>query len=244
MSANATFPTYDYLIVGAGSAGCVLANRLSASPANRVLLLEAGGRDWHPFIHMPAGLAKLVDNRRINWNYETEPEPNLDGRRLWWPRGKVLGGSSSINAMCYTRGAPGDYDDWAQHSGDPRWSWANVLPVFRRGEANARGADAFHGADGPLAVADLRYRNVLSQAFVDAAVAAGHARNADFNGATQAGFGDYQVTQKNGARWSTAPSSARWTRCAAWSTPRRASAVCSARARRCARSTASSSAWR
>jgi len=204
MSADATSTTYDYLIVGAGSAGCVLANRLSANPANRVLLLEAGGRDWHPFIHMPAGLAKLVDNRRINWNYETEPEPNLDGRRLWWPRGKVLGGSSSINAMCYTRGAPGDYDDWARHSGDPRWSWANVLPVFRRGEANTRGADAFHGADGPLAVADLRHRNVLSQAFVEAAVAAGHAHNADFNGAAQAGFGDYQVTQKNGARCSAA----------------------------------------
>ncbi len=204
MSADATSKTYDYLIVGAGSAGCVLANRLSANPANRVLLLEAGGRDWHPFIHMPAGLAKLVDNRRINWNYETEPEPNLDGRRLWWPRGKVLGGSSSINAMCYTRGAPGDYDDWARHSGDPRWNWANVLPVFRRGEANTRGADAFHGADGPLAVADLRHRNVLSQAFVEAAVAAGHARNTDFNGASQAGFGDYQVTQKNGARCSAA----------------------------------------
>src|SRR6201991_649795 len=121
--------SYDYVIVGAGSAGCVLANRLSANPAHRVLLLEAGGRDWHPVIHMPAGLAKLVDNRRINWNYETEPEANLDGRRLWWPRGKVLGGSSSINAMCYTRGAPADYDEWAMASGDPRWGWSNVLDV-------------------------------------------------------------------------------------------------------------------
>jgi choline dehydrogenase-like flavoprotein len=204
MSAIATSTTYDYLIVGAGSAGCVLANRLSANPAHRVLLLEAGGRDWHPFIHMPAGLAKLVDHRRINWNYETEPEPSLDGRRLWWPRGKVLGGSSSINAMCYTRGAPADYDDWARQSGDPRWNWANVLPVFRSGEANTRGADAFHGDDGPLGVADLRHRNVLSQAFIEAAVAAGHARNADFNGAQQDGFGEYQVTQKNGARCSAA----------------------------------------
>jgi choline dehydrogenase-like flavoprotein len=204
MSAIATSTTYDYLIVGAGSAGCVLANRLSANPVHRVLLLEAGGRDWHPFIHMPAGLAKLVDNRRINWNYETEPEPNLDGRRLWWPRGKVLGGSSSINAMCYTRGAPVDYDDWARQSGDPRWNWANVLPVFRSGEANTRGADTFHGDDGPLGVADLRHRNVLSQAFIEAAVAAGHARNTDFNAAQQNGFGEYQVTQKNGARCSAA----------------------------------------
>jgi choline dehydrogenase len=196
--------TYDYLIVGAGSAGCVLANRLSANPANRVLLLEAGGRDWHPFIHMPAGLAKLVNLKRVNWDYTTEPEPNLGGRRIWWPRGKVLGGSSSINAMCYTRGAPGDYDDWAQATGDSRWAWSNVLSVFKRAEGNTRGADAWHGADGPLAVADLRYHNVLSPAFIDAAAAAGFARNGDFNGPTQDGFGCYQVTQKNGARCSTA----------------------------------------
>ena len=196
--------TYDYLIVGAGSAGCVLANRLSANPAKRVLLLEAGGRDWHPFIHMPAGLAKLVGNRRVNWNYDTEPQPNLDGRRLWWPRGKVLGGSSSINAMVYTRGDARDYDEWAAATGDERWAWRNVLPVFKRAEGNARGADAFHGADGPLAVSDLRHRNVLSAAFVDAAAQAGFARNDDFNGAAQAGFGLYQVTQKNGARCSAA----------------------------------------
>ncbi len=196
--------SYDYVIVGAGSAGCVLANRLSANPANRVLLLEAGGRDWSPFIHMPAGLAKLANNKRVNWNYTTEPEPNLGGRRMWWPRGKVLGGSSSINAMCYTRGVPGDYDEWARATGDPRWAWANVLPVFRHGEANTRGSSEFHGADGPLAVADLRYHNVLSQAFIDAAVATGCARNDDFNGATQGGFGLYQVTQKNGARCSAA----------------------------------------
>jgi len=196
--------TYDYVIVGAGSAGCVLANRLSANRAHRVLVLEAGGRDWHPFIHMPAGLAKLVNNKRINWDYTTEPEPNLAHRRLWWPRGKVLGGSSSINAMCYTRGAPGDYDEWAASTRDPRWSWANVLPVFKRAEANTRGASEWHGADGPLSVSDLRYRNVLSDAFVEAAAAAGYARNDDFNGAEQAGFGFYQVTQKNGARCSAA----------------------------------------
>ncbi len=196
--------SYDYVIVGAGSAGCVLANRLSANPANRVLLLEAGGRDWHPFIHMPAGLAKLVNNTRLNWDYTTESEPHLDGRRLWWPRGKVLGGSSSINAMCYTRGAPGDYEDWARASGDPRWSWAHVLELFKRAESNTRGADPFHGSDGPLAVADLRHRNVLSRTFIDAAAAAGFACNDDFNGAAQEGFGFYQVTQRNGARCSAA----------------------------------------
>jgi choline dehydrogenase-like flavoprotein len=196
--------TYDYVIVGAGSAGCVLANRLSANPAHRVLVLEAGGRDWHPFIHMPAGLAKLVNNKRINWDYHTEPEPGLAHRRLWWPRGKVLGGSSSINAMCYTRGAPGDYDEWAALTGDARWAWNNVLPVFKRAEDNTRGADAWHGSGGPLAVADLRHHNELSDIVIDAAATAGIARNTDFNGASQDGFGYYQVTQKDGARCSAA----------------------------------------
>ena len=196
--------TYDYVIVGAGSAGCVLANRLSANPDTKVLVLEAGGRDWHPFIHMPAGLAKLVNNKRINWDYYTEPEPALAHRRLWWPRGKVLGGSSSINAMCYTRGVSDDYDEWAAVTGDPRWSWNSVLPVFKRCEDNTRGADAWHGAGGPLGVADLRYRNELSGVVIEAAAAAGFARNDDFNGATQEGFGFYQVTQRNGARCSAA----------------------------------------
>jgi choline dehydrogenase len=196
--------TYDYLIVGAGSAGCVLANRLSANPRNRVLLLEAGPRDWHPLIHMPAGLAKLVTRKRINWDYYTEPEAQLDGRRLWWPRGKVLGGSSSINAMCYIRGDARDYDDWARLSGDQRWNWQNVLPFFKRAEGNERGADELHGADGPLSVQNLRYHNPLSQAFVDSAAVSGHILNTDFNGARQEGFGLYQVTQRNGARCSTA----------------------------------------
>ncbi len=198
--------TYDYVIVGAGSAGCVLADRLSANPAKRVLLLEAGGRDWHPYIHMPAGIGKLAENPRHNWDYHTEPEPNLDGRRLWWPRGKVLGGSSSINAMCYIRGVREDYDAWARKTADPRWGWDNVLGYFKRSEHNSRGADALHGVDGPLNVSDLKYRNPLSQVFLDAASAAGYAGNADFNGADQQGFGFYQVTQKNGARCSTAAS--------------------------------------
>ena len=196
--------SYDYVIVGAGSAGCVLANRLSANAGKRVLLLEAGPTDWSPLIHMPAGLARLVNQRSVNWNYHTEPEPALEQRRLWWPRGKTLGGSSSINAMCYVRGVPADYDRWAQACGDPRWSWSQVLPWFLRSEDNSRGASALHGAGGPLGVSDLRHHNMLSTALIDAASSAGFARNDDFNGATQAGFGLYQVTQRNGARCSTA----------------------------------------
>ncbi len=194
---------YDYVIVGAGSAGCVLANRLSADPAARVLLLEAGPRDWHPFIHMPAGLAKLVGMKGVNWNYDTAPEPQLDGRTLWWPRGRVLGGSSSINAMCYVRGVPGDYDSWAT-SGATGWEWEAVLPYFRRSEGNSRGGDALHGGDGPLSVSDLRHVNPLTHAFVEAGVEAGLPANGDFNGPTQEGVGAYQVTQRDGARCSSA----------------------------------------
>ncbi|MBU8976659.1 choline dehydrogenase [Lysobacter sp. MMG2] len=194
---------YDYIIIGAGSAGCVLANRLSADPDVKVLLLEAGPRDNHPFIHMPAGLAKLVNNRRVNWDYHTAPERELDNRTLWWPRGKVLGGSSSINAMCYTRGVPADYDEWAAH-GASGWDWASVLPYFRRSEHNARGPDALHGDEGPLYVSDLRHSNPLSHAFIEAGRQAGFVRNNDFNGPRQDGFGLYQVTQKDGARCSAA----------------------------------------
>ena len=194
---------YDYIIVGAGSAGCVLANRLSADPNCRVLLVEAGPRDRNPFIHMPAGLARLVNHRTVNWNYDTEPQARLDGRRLWWPRGKVLGGSSSINAMCYVRGVPGDYDDWAR-AGAQGWDWAGVLPYFRRSEHNQHGADALHGRDGPLHVSDLRHRNVLSETFITAGVQSGLRSNPDFNGPAQAGVGFYQVTQKDGARCSSA----------------------------------------
>jgi choline dehydrogenase len=194
---------YDYIIIGAGSAGCVLANRLSADPAAKVLLLEAGPPDRHPFIHMPAGLAKLAGNKRINWDYSTAPEPQLGHRALWWPRGKVLGGSSSINAMWYVRGVPGDYDGWAA-DGATGWEWASVLPYFRRAEGNARGADALHGGDGPLSVSDLRHVNPLSLAFVEAGRQAGHRPNEDFNGPGQEGFGLYQVTQRDGARCSSA----------------------------------------
>lgn len=194
---------YDYIIVGAGSAGCVLANRLSEDPRCRVLLLEAGPVDRNPFIHMPAGLARLVNNTRINWNLYTEPEPALDGRRLWWPRGKVLGGSSSINAMCYVRGVPADYDGWAA-AGATDWDWAQVLPWFVRSENNSRGASPLHGVDGPLSVSDLRHHNPLSAAFVDAAEQAGIPRNDDFNGPVQMGAGFYQVTQRDGGRCSSA----------------------------------------
>ena len=196
-------PEYDYIIVGAGSAGCVLAHRLSEDPGTRVLLLEAGPRDWHPFIHMPAGLAKLVSKKGINWDYTTEPVPGLDGRRIWWPRGKVLGGSSSINAMCYIRGVAGDYDEWDQ-LGATGWNWDSVLPYFLRAEGNQCGASALHGQTGPLKVSDLRHVNPLTHVFVDAAEQAGFARNPDFNGPTQDGFGLYQVTQTGGARCSTA----------------------------------------
>ena len=195
--------SYDYIIVGAGSAGCVLANRLSADPAVRVLLLEAGPRDWNPFIHMPAGLAKLVNFKSLNWNYSTEPEPALNNRRLYWPRGRVLGGSSSINAMCFIRGHRTDYNDWAA-SGSPGWGWDEVLPYFIRSENQSRGASELHGVGGPLSVEDLSFTNPLSDVFIQAAEQAGFAPNRDFNGPAQRGFGLYQVTQRNGRRCSTA----------------------------------------
>ena len=172
----------DYVIVGAGSAGCVLANRLSADAAARVLLLEAGGRDTSPYIHMPAGIARLVGNRQVDWDYYTEPESALLGRKLYWPRGRVLGGSSSINAMCYTRGHHLDYDEWA-NLGATGWDYASVLPYFLRSEDQSRGASAYHGVRGPLSVEDLRYRNPLSAVFVEAGVECGLKHNPDFNAA-------------------------------------------------------------
>jgi choline dehydrogenase len=194
---------YDYIIVGAGSAGCVLANRLSADPEVRVLLLEAGPSDWHPFVHMPAGLAKLIGQKGVNWDYNTAPEANLGGRRLWWPRGKVLGGSSSINAMCYIRGNRADYDEW-DDLGATGWYWDNVLPYFKRSEGNVRGASALHGGDGPLGVSDPVYQNPLSPVFIEAGHQAGLPLTQDFNGEFQEGVGWYQTTTRKGSRSSAA----------------------------------------
>ncbi len=194
---------YDYIIVGAGSAGCVLANRLSEDPDTRVLLLEAGPSDWNPFVHMPAGLAKLIGQKGVNWDYSTQPEPGLSGRRLWWPRGKVLGGSSSINAMCYIRGNAADYDEW-DDLGARGWHWDNVLPYFKRSEGNVRGASALHGGTGPLGVSDPRYQNPLSPIFIEAAHQAGLPLTKDFNGEQQEGVGWYQTTTRNGSRSSSA----------------------------------------
>ncbi|WP_223787947.1 GMC family oxidoreductase [Marinicella meishanensis] len=195
--------TFDYIVVGAGSAGCVLANRLSADGKHQVLLIEAGSSDWNPLIHMPAGLAKLVGVKSINWGYETAPEPELNNRRLYWPRGKVLGGSSSINAMCYCRGHRKDYDHW-EALGNPGWGSADVLPYFMKSENNQRLKNEFHSDDGLLSVMDHKYTNPLSDVFLDAAAEVGYDRTDDFNGLRQRGFGYYQVTQKDGSRHSTA----------------------------------------
>ena len=194
---------YDYIIVGAGSAGCVMANRLSENPSNRVLLLEAGGPDNSPFIHMPAGLAQLATNTRINWAYETEAQDGLNQRKLFWPRGKVLGGSSSINAMIYIRGQREDYDNWAA-LGNPGWDFDSVLPYFLKSQDQQRGESSLHATGGPLSVQDLRYINPLSKVFVQAGTQMGYCPTDDFNAGQQAGIGIYQVTQHNGQRCSSA----------------------------------------
>lgn len=193
----------DYLIIGAGSAGSVLAARLSEDPDVQVVVLEAGPVDRSVLIHCPAGLALMARTRQFNWGFETVPQPGLNGRRGYQPRGKVLGGSSSINAMIYMRGHRADYDAWAA-AGNAGWSYAEVLPHFKRSEHNERGADAFHGTGGPLNVTDLRSPNPFSLRFVEAAKEAGFAPNPDFNGAEQQGVGLYQVTHKNGERCSAA----------------------------------------
>jgi choline dehydrogenase len=195
--------SYDYIIVGAGSAGCVLAARLTEDTSCKVLLLEAGGRDNGFWIDIPAGFTKLMNHPTYNWLFETEPEDNVRGRKIPIPRGKALGGSSSINGMLYVRGQPLDYDTWSQF-GNRGWSYESVLPYFKKSENFERGGDETRGRGGPLNVADMRERAPLLDAFIAAGVAEGFPRNPDYNNGDQEGFGYYQVTQKNGKRWSSA----------------------------------------
>lgn len=194
--------SWDYIVVGAGSSGAVVAARLSEDPGVRVLLLEAGGSHRHPNVMIPAAFAKQFHTAR-DWDYRTEPEPHLGGRRLFQPRAKSLGGCSTMNAMIYIRGHRSDYDGWTA-AGATGWSYDDLLPLFKRSEHNSRGSSQFHGADGPMYVEDPRDPNPLSVRMVEAAVEAGHAANDDFNGAHQDGAGLYQVTLKRGARWTTA----------------------------------------
>src|ERR1700690_731584 len=194
---------FDYVIVGAGSAGCVLANRLSADGKHSVLLLEAGPRDTNRWIHVPLGYGRLFKEKTVNWMYQTEPEPGLDGRQGFQPRGKVLGGSSSINGLLYVRGQHEDYDRWRQR-GNAGWGYDDVLPYFRKAENQQRGADKYHGAGGPLPVSDWRHADPLSEAFVVAAAQTGIPTNPDFNGASQEGAGFFQTTTQRGRGASTA----------------------------------------
>jgi len=195
---------YDFIVVGAGSAGCVVANRLSADPEVRVLLLEAGPRDTSPWIHIPVGYYKGIANPAIGWGYETDPVPGSNNRRISWPRGKVLGGSSSINGLIYIRGQAQDFDHWRQ-LGNSGWDWDNVKPYFIRSEGRDRGADDYHGGDGPLGVSDV-HRDELCDAYIEAATQAGIPHNDDFNGARQEGVGYFQLTTRRGRRSSTAVS--------------------------------------
>ncbi|WP_284946526.1 GMC family oxidoreductase [Acidisoma cladoniae] len=194
---------FDTIIIGAGSAGCVLANRLTEDGTTRVLLLEAGGADTSLWLKIPAGTPRLYSDSNVNWRYHTAPEPGLNNRSIYCPRGKTLGGSSAINGLVYMRGAARDYDLWRQ-SGNVGWSWDDVLPYFRKSEQQQRGADAFHGADGALAVSDLSEPHEASRAFVKAGQTMGLPYNADFNGASQDGIGFVQYNIKNGLRHSAA----------------------------------------
>jgi choline dehydrogenase len=202
MPASQDFREADFVVVGAGSAGCALAARLSEDPATRVILLEAGGEDKNRWIHIPLGFGKTFADASVNWCYETEPDPGAAGRRVFWPRGKVLGGSSSINGMVYIRGQAEDFDHWRQ-LGNTGWSFDDVLPYFKRSEHQVRGADAFHGTGGPLCVSDVEHHPICD-AFIDSAVALGFPKNDDFNGAGQEGVGWHQTTTRNGRRCSTA----------------------------------------
>jgi choline dehydrogenase len=202
-SSGADILEFDYIIVGAGSAGCVLAHRLSADGKNSVLLLEAGPKDTNLWIHVPLGYGRLFKEKTVNWMYQTEPEPELDGRRVFQPRGKVLGGSSSINGLLYVRGQHEDYDRWRQH-GNQGWGFDDVLPYFKKAEDQQRGADDFHGVGGPLPVCDLGHPDPLSAAFIAAAAETGLPVNRDFNGASQEGAGFFQTTTRHGRRASAA----------------------------------------
>ncbi|MBI3516478.1 MAG: GMC family oxidoreductase N-terminal domain-containing protein, partial [Proteobacteria bacterium] len=193
----------DFVVIGAGSAGCALAARLSEDPATRVVLLEAGGEDRNRWIHIPLGFGKTFADPSVNWCYETEPDPGANNRKIFWPRGKVLGGSSSINGMVYIRGQAEDFDYWRQ-LGNAGWSFQDVLPLFRRAEHQTRGGDDFHGTNGPLCVSDVTEHDPICEAFVASAMALGFPRNDDFNGAKQEGVGYHQTTTRNGKRCSTA----------------------------------------
>ncbi|HEY1933011.1 MAG TPA: choline dehydrogenase [Acetobacteraceae bacterium] len=194
---------FDFIIVGAGSAGCVLANRLTADGKNTALLLEAGGKDTDPWIHIPAGFYRNIYNPKVAWYFETEPVPEMHNRRISWPRGKVLGGSSSINGLIYIRGQRQDFDLWRQ-LGNAGWSYDDVLPYFRKAESQEHGADEFHGGDGPLSVSDLRTEHPLHDAFIAGAQEAGYPYNRDFNGAEQEGVGPLQLTVRGRRRCSAA----------------------------------------
>ncbi len=193
----------DYVVVGAGSAGCVMAARLSEDAETKVILLEAGGEDKNMWIHIPLGFGKTFADPRVNWCYETEPDAGAGGRKIFWPRGKVLGGSSSINGMVYIRGQHEDFDLWRQ-LGNPGWSSTDVLPYFRRAEHQTRGEDEFHAVGGPLCVSDVKDGHPLCEAFIRACNEAGYKRNDDFNGREQEGVGYHQTTTRNGRRCSTA----------------------------------------